>query len=94
MKTITAIPETQIGHLIENQTQTHYAAISEFMTSYNVGEIHEYLWNWLEVALGADQTIYDRGDERSNLIYFYKQLYHFIESIYKLTDSQVKDRDE
>ena len=73
------------------ETQTIQNLVQDFKSLYTLEEFHESLWNWLEVALGAKESIYDNSFQRSNLIFLYKSLYGFIETAYTLHGQQQKD---
>jgi hypothetical protein len=70
--------------LSKEEQQDPIAVLHVFFDCYHLKDMHEVLWDWLEAALSTDSGFYDRGRERSNLIFLYKKLETLVEAAYIL----------
>ena len=62
--------------------------IFQLFGNYHLKEVKDYLWNWLQVALAKENSVYDTGKERSNLLFFYENMVELLEATW-LIDQQV-----
>lgn len=70
--------------LSKEEQQAPVDVINVFFDCYHLKDLHEVLWDWLLAALGTDNGIYDRGRERSNLIFLYQKIEALAEAAYLL----------
>jgi hypothetical protein len=63
-----------------------------FFDCYHLKDFRELLWDWLLAALGTDSGIYDKGRERSNLIFLYQKLEALVEAAYLLRLEQTTEK--
>ncbi|NII25160.1 hypothetical protein HB364_08720 [Pseudoflavitalea sp. X16] len=85
----------QLLLLSEEEQKQPVKVLDAFFDCYHLKDLREVLWDWLVAALGTDSGIYDRGRERSNLIFLYKQielLYEAAYVIHKIQSVQKNDR--
>ena len=78
--------------LSKEEQQDPIAVLHVFFDCYHVKDLHEVLWDWLLAALSTDSGIYDRGRERSNLIFLYQKLETLVEAAYLLHFKQKKTK--
>ena len=54
--------------------------LREFFQNCHLGEVRQTLWQAVENALCANYTIYDTSDQRSHLLWFYRELERTLEA--------------
>jgi hypothetical protein len=54
--------------------------LREFFEICHLSEPRQLLWNMVETALKADYTLYDQAEERSRLLWFYRELEMVLEA--------------
>ena len=58
--------------------------IRTFFRAHSLAEIRERLWNMAEVCIATDNDYFETGNERGNLLYFYRQLEELVEASFVL----------
>jgi hypothetical protein len=76
--------QAQLLRLSEEEQKAPQDVLKVFFDCYHLKDLHEVLWDWLLAALSTDSGIYDRGRERSNLIFLYQKLETLVEAAYLL----------
>ena len=86
MSTVNKKPpqQHQLLRLSKEEQQAPLDVFDVFFDCYHLKDLHEVLWDWLLAALGTDSGIYDRGKERSNLIFLYQKIEALAEAAYLL----------
>jgi len=56
--------------------------IQSFCGAYQLHEIRQHLWDFLEIAVTTDNYVFDDPGERNNIFLFYHQLEEAIEALY------------
>jgi hypothetical protein len=80
----------QVVRLSKEEQQQPIDVIACFFDCYHLKDFREMLWDWLLAALGTDSGIYDKGRERSNLIFFYQKMETLVEAAYLLQATEQK----
>ena len=80
--------QAQLLRLSEEEQKAPQDVLKVFFDCYHLKDLHEVLWDWLLAALSTDSGIYDRGRERSNLIFLYQKLETLVEAAYLLNFKQ------
>jgi hypothetical protein len=70
--------------LTKEQCDQPLEVISDFFHGHHLSEIRQILWDWLEVSLTTNNSIFDESSERDRIFWFYKVLEAFIEAVYIL----------
>ena len=65
--------------------------IFQLFGNYHLKEVKAYLWNWLQVALAKENSTYDTGKERSNLLFFYENLVELFEAFWLINQKINKE---
>jgi hypothetical protein len=82
----------QLLHLSKEQQQQPLEVLACFFDCYHLKDLRELLWDWLLAALGTDSGIYDKGRERSNLIFLYQKVEALVEAAYLLRLEQSTEK--
>jgi len=78
----------QLLRLSEDERRQPLHVLNEFFDCYHLNDLREVLWDWLLAALGTDNGTYDRGKDRSNLIFLYQQIELLFEASYLIHTEQ------
>ncbi|WEK36654.1 MAG: hypothetical protein P0Y53_03995 [Candidatus Pseudobacter hemicellulosilyticus] len=74
--------------LTEKQRQDPGAILRDFFTWYHLDDLREILWEWMQVGLTTDNEVYQNGRDRSNLLFFCKNIEMLIEAAFLLQDGK------
>lgn len=70
--------------LSEQEKEDPMLVLRDFHSSYHLNEVRETLWDWFTIAITTDNSTFDDGQSRSNLLFFYEKLEKVLEALYLL----------
>lgn len=74
--------------LTEKQLHEPERILKEFFSWYHLDDFRELLWEWMQVAMTAENSVYETSKERSNLMFFYRNIELLVEAAYVLRQEQ------
>ena len=63
-------------------------SFSHFFDCYHLPEVKEELWEWFSAAITRENSIYDDGVKRNNLVTLYENLELLIDAAWKIHSSK------
>jgi len=72
-------------HLTEEELENPLGVVQEFFENYHLHEAREDLFNLMRTGLSTDNTTYDTGEKRSNLLFLHEQLVKLTEAAWILS---------
>ncbi|WP_127131293.1 hypothetical protein [Pseudoflavitalea rhizosphaerae] len=70
--------------LTREQKKNPSAVILEFFTTYHLDDIRHLLWQWIEAAMTSDGDQFESPSDRSDLLFFYRNLELMSEAAYMI----------
>ncbi|MDF2189823.1 hypothetical protein [Paraflavitalea sp. CAU 1676] len=80
----------QPWRLSKEEQKDPQAVLSEFFINYHLNDLREVLWEWLCSGLCHDESWFQEGLHRSNLIFLYENLEKLAEASYLLYRKSVQ----
>ncbi len=82
--------------LDNQQLEEPFDVIQSFCGAYQLHEIRQHLWDFLETAVITENFAFDEADKRNSIFLFYQQLEEALEALYIInsikTNSEIKER--
>lgn len=78
--------------LNKKQRKDPSAVIREFYTWYHLDDLRNFLWEWVEAAIGSDGEQFESARDRSNLLFFYRNLELMAEAAYMMVRDDLPEK--
>lgn len=77
--------------LSKKQRKHPAVVIRDFYTWYHLDDLRHLLWEWMEVAVTTDCEQFESARDRSNLLFFYRNLELMAEAAYMLVREELPE---
>lgn len=74
--------------LTEKQVKDPDSVLKEFFTWYHLDDLRQLLWEWMQVAITTENDVYETSRDRSNLLFFYRNMETLIEAAFLVKQQQ------
>ena len=68
--------------LTQEQMADPDSVLNDFFSWYHLDDLRQMLWEWMQAAMITDNGIYETSKERSNLLFFYRNMELLVEAAY------------
>ncbi len=85
-------PEMHPRKLSKQEMKDPYLVIEDFFNYAHLPQVREKLWQWFETTVTGNFSKQLSGRERSNMVFFYKQIEKLVEAAHIIkTTSDLSD---
>jgi hypothetical protein len=78
--------------LSKKQRKNPAAVIREFYTWYHLDDLRNFLWEWMEAVVSSDCEQFESARDRSNLLFFYRNLELLAEAAYMMIRDELPEK--
>ncbi|NML19734.1 hypothetical protein HHL16_02560 [Pseudoflavitalea sp. G-6-1-2] len=75
--------------LSKKQRKDPAAVLKEFFTWYHLDDLRSMLWQWLEAGIATDAAQFESARDRSNLLFFYRNVELLAEAAYMMVREEL-----
>jgi hypothetical protein len=74
--------------LSKEEKESPLKVFSEYFCDYDLCDVRQHLWQFLEIALTAPEDVYSESGDRATLLAFYERTEELIEAVFIIASQQ------